>query len=688
MDLVILLSSPDTHGKGKERAGGILVELWRLSGGKVWDREIQGRLGGLAWTLDGLHLSLLLLHGRDCTVDHLSVHDGKTVRSIPLDIHPSDSEWLSYENGNRWWHMGWEAGKSPWPQRGPGEPLTIFDSLPRVSIPEQPKPPHLMMMRLKQAPDDTSPAPRHELLKDFPCLLPSASPMPPDILRIGPPASDIRHLFLTGTYPTDVRTDLRQVLLVDKISEMLDVVLRGISVAHHHFREAGKQTMIWREEVETCGEQQGMSKKDTHSDLFRLLMTGRCSPGVSEWLGNRLTGRTLTKWEETMTNGYKAIQTVISESITPALERIVLLTPHRATLPITLGLCKLIEGVRQTAAHEAMASAEFIKWLNYEIARGVSQDQSSDAQPSITYDLKLVWSFLKAGFIDSPLQQHFHSLDKDDYVTIPSRPKAKPLPLDTVLRRTVHRLNGAHVSTPVRELSPVNAHLSLDSSAISHDDDDEDDADSSPDSPDTVAVEHPVEDYRNVMLEPWAWANTLLKQCRSMVSYPEPEHEGGYEDLGKEVYAEADFDGLDGQKLRAWVNVGTTRRLTVSWLNPWDRPRQATFEADGEIIALHFFDEDELAVLLVCDGQTYLATVNIERNIAEDVPLQISRCRQIDGIASGRNSLATNGRKGRRSGCVLTTGGRRLEVFDMDQDEDGDEEGDEEQVDEDEEMDE
>ena len=34
-----------------------------------------------------------------------------------------------------------------------------------------------------------------------------------------------------------------------------------------------------------------MSKVDVHADLFKLLLTGRSGVAVSEWLGNRLTGR-------------------------------------------------------------------------------------------------------------------------------------------------------------------------------------------------------------------------------------------------------------------------------------------------------------------------------------------------------------------------------------------------------------
>lgn len=34
-----------------------------------------------------------------------------------------------------------------------------------------------------------------------------------------------------------------------------------------------------------------VSVQDVHADLFRLLMTGRSREAVSEWLGNKLTGR-------------------------------------------------------------------------------------------------------------------------------------------------------------------------------------------------------------------------------------------------------------------------------------------------------------------------------------------------------------------------------------------------------------
>ena len=59
MDLVALLglSGGETvglKGKGKAVAGSVTkVALWRVSGSKVWEADIEGRVVGLAWTGDG-----------------------------------------------------------------------------------------------------------------------------------------------------------------------------------------------------------------------------------------------------------------------------------------------------------------------------------------------------------------------------------------------------------------------------------------------------------------------------------------------------------------------------------------------------------------------------------------------------------------------------------------------------------
>lgn len=59
MDLVALLheygeeSKPDLKGKGKASGLSTTVVLWRLSGSKVWEAEVDGRVLGLAWSHDG-----------------------------------------------------------------------------------------------------------------------------------------------------------------------------------------------------------------------------------------------------------------------------------------------------------------------------------------------------------------------------------------------------------------------------------------------------------------------------------------------------------------------------------------------------------------------------------------------------------------------------------------------------------
>lgn len=56
--------------------------------------------------------------------------------------------------------------------------------------------------------------------------------------------------------------------------------------------------------------------------------------------------------------------------------------------------------------------------------------------------------------------------------------------------------------------------------------------------------------------------------------------------------------------------------------------------------------------------------------------LAVARCRAIGPARSSTDSwlLALNGRKGRRTCCVLTKGGTEIEILDMDMNEDDEEE--------------
>lgn len=143
----------------------------------------------------------------------------------------------------------------------------------------------------------------HEKLDGSAALLGPSALVPPNVLSISEPRrgdgmpTASAHL-LTGTYllPSGVPDTLPSSVLelalrADTITRLLDTVFRGIESCAAAFRDADKQTFLWRDELEICGQQQAVSAPDVHADLFRFLMTGRPSVPVSEWLGNRLTNR-------------------------------------------------------------------------------------------------------------------------------------------------------------------------------------------------------------------------------------------------------------------------------------------------------------------------------------------------------------------------------------------------------------
>lgn len=125
---------------------------------------------------------------------------------------------------------------------------------------------------------------------------------------------------------------------------------------------------------------------------------------------------------------------------------------------------------------------------------------------------------------------------------------------------------------------------------------------------------------------------------------------------------------------------------------------------EGDIVQAGFFDDEELAIVFQLRGERYLATTAVEAlseqlvdlSVGEGVDLGtlvrcvvatsanvqyqdlspqevvVARCRAVGPARSGGDSwgLALNGRKGRRTCCVLTRGGTEVEVLDMDMNED------------------
>lgn len=97
--------------------------------------------------------------------------------------------------------------------------------------------------------------------------------MPPDVLVVcTEPRSEsperIRLLtgsfyLVDGTADPPPATTLSLAQRADALERFLDVILRGIQVCATAFRDSEKQTMIWREELEECGQQQDSESSET-----------------------------------------------------------------------------------------------------------------------------------------------------------------------------------------------------------------------------------------------------------------------------------------------------------------------------------------------------------------------------------------------------------------------------------------
>ncbi|WVR07625.1 hypothetical protein IAU60_004667 [Kwoniella sp. DSM 27419] len=678
MDLIALLSPPFTpvaqpinrfalhKGKGKDTAGEqrTKVSLWRTGGSRVWEVEVIGRIRGMAWSEDGLFLSVLSAKPSGQSLEHLSVHTGELIKSVPISLA------IDLLAQGQWVPMQWQTTAQSWEAPRNGSSLTIIDSLPQVTPVDPPKPANaLPFMR----PTNVVPpkATLHELLYLFPALLPSATPVPPHTLQIaGRP-------YLTGTFPLPTRASTsrsntaevdRSILALAQISNrmvgLLNTVLRGLENAEQAFRDADKQTMICREDLETCAGQQGTSIPDVHADLFHFLMTGRSGIAVNEWLGNKLTGRTIAKWDQTLDTSLRTIQSLLLESISPALERLVLLLEelkgwsrshsprYQAALSmdqpsidraidLVLGFGQLAERMRRDAEHEMAAAGEFMKWLRYD---------ASDELPVVTHDVKLVWSFMKNGFVHSSFHWHFpHLLEQPtrdslpaDFERYPRRPTRK---LGDVLQETMTQLGMGmkqEIGTPSAQLNmsvesdasvsmSISGEMSIsvldpDASAVGDitpmhfgagSDDDEM---SRASSPDTVAGEEGVRDNegeapRSLVDEPWVWANTLVRDLQalvqaavgsetSVVDRAPGDNPALYDErLVGDGHWEALVPLGEGEQ-QLWLSYSGGGQAAVATFQLYDADQSAT------LLALQFFDDEELVILLEAEDMSrYLASV-------------------------------------------------------------------------------
>jgi len=262
--------------------------------------------------------------------------------------------------------------------------------------------------------------------------------------------------------------------------------------------------------------------------------------------------------------------------------------------------------------------------LMTEIGRTAAQDISTDAfLPSLS-DTKLVWYFLKNGFVKSPLLVHlpqqFRQRPPDD--TLPGGYDANPKPvsrnMSEVLAETIRLLTGRSKRETVQETPPVPVEESIDSSVDMSTIEDSGVIPSSPEipsSPDTVShkpyiKEEPEdpEEPRVLELEPWVWANTLITSLKALVKSRDVGAESltGWRSIEGALVDTRIVDGremtatiLPGQEIRKFYLV--TKLISVYILV--DKNQCTKIALPGmKVLAISFFDDIELAVLLEFEG--------------------------------------------------------------------------------------
>lgn len=282
---------------------------------------------------------------------------------------------------------------------------------------------------------------------------------------------------------------------------------------------------------------------------------------------------------------------------------------------------------------------EWFKWIRYgayscprkalttEMARAVSDDNG----PVATYDLKLVWSFMKNGFVSSRLKMHFPDdpSAKDDVLSADAfkEPIPQARDLKTVMATTLGKLLAQPGAPEPIASPPQQLDYSFSPSRVSPVRVKSPQVASSPDTVGdaSMAREEPSAD-RHPELEPWAWANTLVAGCNDVARSARPrqvaprkEHKlhlvGTSTVLSKRTIESAEWTIVEepsGKRKWSVVGVAHTSVRVLVHSSEGDDARQAVFEVpDGEILQASFFDDDEVMVLFQHGGQRYLSAAHV-----------------------------------------------------------------------------
>ncbi|KAL7415568.1 anaphase-promoting complex, cyclosome, subunit 4-domain-containing protein [Mrakia frigida] len=470
MDILALVN----EGGKDSSADKVTLSLWRLAGGpKVWGVEMPGRVAAMGWSFDGLYLAVKI-PGKLLI---LSVHDGSTVREVVVPTTKGKERALEGEFFDGGATVVWEkledesTGSVKAVDNGPGtkkrsqdeertgSAFGIINSLPLVS-PLEASPAAStssstpFLATSLPSVSSSLPPPSHPLLTPpLPSLL--HSPLPPNP-PTPPPLTLLTlnsHLpFLSGSFPlpplpvapllsppppNGIKEETMQFA---RGSSAVEELLRGAVVGLGRLEDewfgkggASQAGKDWIKVFKDVGARFGVHA-DPSADFTKLLITGaRRGEGtdtISQFLGGRLTERSLLKWEATVTTALTTIRQACYQTLLPAFERIILLLNEMrgwslwrskygslalqsAELQRAINLTRYaafrVRELEREAAEEGRRFTEFAKWLRYEVSVATTEDSSSEPSHPPTHDVLLVADYLQTSFIQSRIDTFFQS---------------------------------------------------------------------------------------------------------------------------------------------------------------------------------------------------------------------------------------------------------------------------------------
>ncbi|KAI4174012.1 MAG: hypothetical protein LQ343_002575 [Gyalolechia ehrenbergii] len=158
---------------------------------------------------------------------------------------------------------------------------------------------------------------------------------------------------------------------------------------------------------------------------YHLVVTGQCCPEAKEWLVNELGERGHKRWDKAVSSGYEIIRRLTHESLLPALERLCVLLSRLRGLSrfqssdVLLGLstleldnmldstyCLQLLSYRllKCVSSESQQFGAFSTWLRHEIEKQAADPTSATAQEIAEKDLSFDYAGILA-YIQGAMMQ-------------------------------------------------------------------------------------------------------------------------------------------------------------------------------------------------------------------------------------------------------------------------------------------